>query len=440
MINTNFNLRCKVIKFAFAAITLTCTQNVLALQKLDQIVAIVNDEIISQHELDTRVSDFASQLKLSNNTFSDEQALRKQVLERMIQNRILLQKAKELGITIDDVTLNRMLERLAASNNVTLDQLRSTLAREGIEFSRFREQTRDELIVKQLQQRMVANKVTVSDQEINQYITKNLQQASANTKYHILHILIATPETAKPEDIDRSRKKAEHLYSQIQQGENFSDLAIKESDGRHALDGGDLGWRVADELPEVFIDAINQLQKGETSKPVRSASGFHLLKVIEKSSNQVVITQTHARHILMRTDKGKTDDQVQKTLGEIKNRINNGEDFAILAEEFSEDPGSNNKGGDLGWADPGQFVTEFEDVINNLKEGQISEPFRSQFGWHLVQVLGRRDQDKTLANIESKARQSIRQRKIDEELRLWLRRIREEAYVEYLDKTLIQNQ
>ena len=437
MIKTNFNLRYYANIFAFLISPIIYTQNVFALQELDQIVAIVNNEIISQYELDMRVTDFANQLKLSKNQSTDRQALRKQVLERMIKNRIQLQKAREHGITIDDVTLNRTLERLASSNNITLNKLRSTLAREGIEFSRFREQTRDELVIKQLQQRMIANKVTVSDQEIHQYITKDLKQASANTKYHILHILIATPETAKPEDINRSRNKAEQLYSEIQQGADFKQLAINKSDGRNALQGGDLGWRVADELPEVFVDAIDKLKKGETSKPVRSASGFHLLKVIEKSSDQVMIIQTHARHILVRTDREKTDDQARETLYKIKNRINKGEDFSALAEEFSQDPGSKNRGGDLGWTDPGQFVAEFEDVINSLKKGQISDPFRSQFGWHLVQVLDRRNQDKTLANIETKARRSIRQRKIDEELRLWLRRIREEAYIEYIDKTLI---
>lgn len=438
MINTDYNFRRKFGILTFALITFICAKNAFsAPRELDQIVAIVNDEIISKHELEMRVNDFAGQLKISNNKSSDKQALRKQVLERMIQNRILLQKAKQQGITIDDVTLNRMLEKLAASNKITLNKLRSTLAKEGIEFSRFREQTRDELVVKQLQQRMIANKVTVSDQEIRQHIEKSLQQSSANTRYHVFHILISTPESASPDDIEKSKKKADALYEKIQGGANFKELAINESDGRNALKGGDLGWRMADELPNIFVDAISALNKGETSRPVRSASGFHLLKVNEKSSNKVMIVQNHARHILIRTDKGKTDAQAEKLLIDIKNRIKNGEDFAILAKEFSQDPGSKDKGGDLGWTDPGQFVTEFEDVINNLKIKQISRPFRSQFGWHLVQVLGRRNQDKTLANIEAKARQSIRQRKIDEELRLWLRRIREEAYVEYTDKTLI---
>jgi len=440
MKKTDFNFRNTAIVFSLAISALIYAHNVSALQKLDRIVAIVNDDVISEHELEMRVNDFAGQLKLSKNNPSDIQALRKQVLENMIQNKIQLQKASEQGITIDDVTLNRMLENLAASNNLTLNKLRSTLAKEGIEFSRFREQTREELIIKQLQQRMVASKVTVSDQEVHQHISKNLQQASANTRYHVLHILIATPETARPDDIEQSRKKAERLYLEIQQGKDFRELAINESDGRNALQGGDLGWRAASELPEVFVDAINELKKSETSKPVRSASGFHLLKVVEKSSSEVIIVQTHARHILIRTDKETTDDQAQKTLNTIKDKINNGEDFAALAKQFSQDPGSKDTGGDLGWTEPGQFVTEFEDAMKSLKDGQISEPFRSQFGWHLVQVIGRRNQDKTLANIETKARQSIRQRKIDEELRLWLRRIREEAYVEYTDKTLIQNQ
>jgi peptidyl-prolyl cis-trans isomerase SurA len=425
---------------ALTMLTLLYTCNIPALKQLDRVIAVVNDEIITLHELETRVSDFETQLKLNKNLSNDKKALRRQVLERMIKTRIQLQQAKQRGITIDDITLNRMLENLAASNKITLKQLRATLTREGVKFDRFREQTRDELIIKQLQQRMVADKVTVSDQEVHQYITNDLQRASANNKYHLHHILIAIPETSTSKDIDKSKNQAEHLYSEIQKGANFNKLAINESDGRNALKGGDLGWRAADELPEVFVKAIATLKKGETSKPVRSASGFHLLKIIEESSNKIMIVQTHARHILIRTDKNTTDDQAQRTLNDIKTRIEGGKDFAELAEEFSQDPGSKNKGGDLGWTDPGQFVAEFDDTINSLKDEQISEPFRSQFGWHLVQVLGRRNQDKTMANIEANARRSIRKRKIDEELRLWLRRIRDEAYVKYTDKSLAQDQ
>lgn len=415
-------------------------QQALAIQPLDQIIAVVNDDVITQNELKTRVADYANQLKLSTSASPEIKALKKQVLERMIRNQIQLQLASKLGIKIDDIALNRVLEQLASSNKISLDQLKSRLEEENIEFGRFREQTRNELIIKQLQQRVVANKVSVSDQEVSQFIQQNLEQKSGNNKYHLLHILIATPESATPDDIKKAEDKASHLHAEILGGADFKNLAIRESGGRNALQGGDLGWRKANELPGDFVTALKNLNKGDTSLPIRSASGFHILRLVDKTSTQNIVTQTHARHILIRIDAETSDDEAEKLLSKIKIRLKNGEDFAQLASEYSQDPGSKTKGGDLGWADPGNFVTEFEDVMSNLEDGQTSEPFRSQFGWHLLQVLGRRDQDKTLTNIEAQARKSIRKRKTDEELRLWLRRIRDEAYVEYIDKTLSQSE
>lgn len=433
------NIKARAAKFYFV-LCIFVAPHALAIQPLDQIIAVVNDDVITQNELKTRVSDYANQLKLSTSTSPEMKALKKQVLERMIRNQIQLQQASRLGIKIDDIALNRVLEQLASSNKISLDQLKSRLEEENIEFGRFREQTRNELIIKQLQQRVVTNRISVSDQEVNQFIQQNLEQKSGNTKYHLLHILIATPESAKPEDIKKAKDKATQLHTEILGGADFKNLAIKKSAGRKALQGGDLGWRKASELPEDFVIAIRDLNKGDTSLPVHSASGFHILRLVDKSNDQHVVTQTHARHILIRTDSDTSDNDAEKLLSKIKNRLKNGEDFAQLASEYSQDPGSKNKGGDLGWTDPGSFVTEFEDVMAKLNDGQTSEPFRSQFGWHLLQVLGRRDQDKTLTNIEAQARMSIRKRKMDEELRLWLRRIREEAYVEYIDKTLSQSE
>lgn len=421
------------------AITLTSSlfssTSAYPVQELDRIIAVVNEDVITLNEFESRVSDYARQLKLSQSASPETQALKKQVLEHMISNRIQLQQAAQYGITIDDIALNRMLEKLASSNNVTLDQLRTTLASEGIDFARFREQSRDELIIKQLQQRLVASKVNVTEQEINQFVQKSLAEKSDTVEYHLLHILIATPENATPEDINKSNEKAQQLHSRIESGTDFRELAIQQSDGRNALQGGDLGWRTASELPEIFVAAVQDLNKGETSIPVRSASGFHILKVIDKTSSSQMVKQTHARHILIRTGADTSDEQARNILAGLRQRIIAGDDFALLAGEYSQDPGSQSRGGDLGWADPETFVSEFEEVMNSLKDNQISEPFRSQFGWHLLQVLERRDQDKTRANIEGQARKAIRQRKIDEELRLWLRRIRDEAYVEYMDKT-----
>lgn len=404
-----------------------------SLKPLDHIVAVVNDDVITKTMLDNRVDDFRKQLALSQIAGMEPEALKKQVLERMIRDTIQMQQAKQFGITIDDLMLNRMLEQLAADNKMSLEDFRKTIESEGIQYTRFREQTRDEIIIKQLQQRLVANKINVSDQEISQYIQQNESFDSSSTSYHLRHILIATPEAAKPEDIANAQLKVESVYKQIQEGAKFENLALRESSGRNALNGGDLGERKANELPQLFVDAVKNLPPGATSQPVKSASGFHLLQLISSSNDQVMVKQTHARHILIRTSSDISDEQARKTLLDLKQQIKRGKSFAELASQYSEDPGSKIKGGDLGWAGPGDFVTAFEDVADSLPIGQLSEPFKSAFGWHILEVLGHREYDQTKSNKESQARNAIQKRKIDEELRLWLRRIRDEAYVEYID-------
>jgi len=261
---------------------------------------------------------------------------------------------------------------------------------------------------------------------VRQYIEQSESLDASATNYHLRHILIATPEAAKPGDIKIARDKAYAVYKEIKDGEKFEDIAIKVSSGRNALKGGDLGERKASELPQLFIDAIKDLQSGETSKPVKSASGFHLLYIISSSNDQVMIEQVHVRHILIRTSSEVSDADAKKLLGELRTKIENGKKFAVLASEFSEDPGSKIKGGDLGWAGAGDFVPAFEEIANNLQTEEISEPFKSKFGWHILEVM-------TQTNKENQARTAIKKRKIDEELRLWLRRIRDEAYVEFMD-------
>ena len=400
---------------------------------LDKIVVVVNDDVITQTMLDNRVNDFRKQLELSQLSRIDPKTLSKQVLERMIRDTIQIQKAKQFGITVDDLMLNRMLERLAQSNNLTLDGFRDAIESQGISYARFREQTRQELIINQLQQRVVASKINVSDQEVKQYIEQNESSGSANAAFHLRHILIATPETASPEDLASAKKKAESVYKKIKHGSKFEDMAIKYSSGRNALKGGDLGKRKVNELPQLFVEAVKGLSPGETSKPVKSASGFHLLQLVSSSNDHVMVQQTNARHILIRTGGEVDDDQARKKLLEIKKKIEDGKSFAELASEFSEDPTTKVKGGDLGWYSPGEFVPTFEDVADSLEINQISEPFKTQFGWHILEVMERRQHDQGKTNKENQARNAIKKRKIDEELRLWLRRIRDEAYVEFID-------
>ncbi len=415
-------------KLFFMLLCLTLTLPTQAKQLLDRIIAIVDEDVITQVELEQRIRDIQYQLKTPIKSEADFQALTKQVLEKMIRDKIQLQMAKKNGIKIDDVTLNRVLQQLADNNNLTLEQLRAALEKDGLNFERFREQTRDELIIKQLQQRAVANKINVSDQEIDQFIEENNKQAQQNVRYHLRHILISTPESARPEQVQQAQQKAQQLYEKIQAGADFAELAIQESAGRNALKGGDLGWRNANELPESFVAVLRKLNKGETSQPIRSASGFHLLQLVDTSSDQGTVIQTHARHILIKGD----DEDARAKLADIKQQIEQGKDFAELAKQYSEDPGSRDKGGDLGWADPGTFVPAFESVMQTLDEGEVSEPFQSQFGWHIMQVLERREQSASKAMLAAQARKQIRKRKIDEELGLWLRKIRDEAYVEIL--------
>jgi peptidyl-prolyl cis-trans isomerase SurA len=413
-----------------------CYSNADALEPLDSIAVVVNDDVITKRELEDKVEYYENQIRLSNGSVSDKDSLKKQVLERMIRDKIQLQQAAQLGIQVDDISLNRMIDAMAKKNNLTLNELRSTLEAEGIDFADFRSQTRDELIIQELQKRMVADKVNVTNQEINQFIESNSQQDNGATEYHLYHILIATPESAGPEDIQDAQQRADEIYQQLVQGADFKQLAVKVSDGSNALNGGDLGIRKANELPELFLNAINGLSEGDVSKPIRSASGFHLLKLVSSSSNVEMVTQTHARHILIRTSADISDEDARQTLLDLKQRIEDGEEFADLANEYSDDPGSKIQGGDLGWANPGTFVPAFERVMGSLAIGEISDPFKSQFGWHIMQVLDRREYDIGKTMQEAKARQSIRARKIDEELRLWLRRIRDEAYVEYVDASL----
>ncbi len=405
-----------------------------ALKPLDHIVVVVNDDVITNTMLENRVNDFRKKLELSQLSRIEPDALKKQVLERIIRDTIQLQQAKQFGITVDDLMLNRMLEQLAKSNSMSLDTFREAIETEGLDYTRFREQTRDEIIIKQLQQRLVASKINVSDQEVRQYIEQNENLDSSKTSYHLRHILIAIPESATPEDIQTAQLKAESIYKKIEYGSKFEDLAINESSGRNALQGGDLGERKGNELPQLFVDAVAGLNPGETSKPVKSASGFHLIQLVSSSNDQQMIKQTHARHILIRTSSEINDEQARKLLLDLKQKIEAGDSFADLASIHSEDPGSKIKGGDLGWAGPGDFVTAFENVANSLEIGQLSEPFKSPFGWHILEVLEFRDHDKAKSNKENQARSAIEKRKVDEELRLWLRRIRDEAYVEYIDQ------
>ena len=406
---------------------------VAAPQKLDSIIAVVNDSIITNHELGQRMQDFKRQMADNNVSLPDPATLRRQVLERMIVDEVQLQLGKASGIRIDDLGLNRILENMASNNKTTLDEMRNILIKQGVSYELFREQTRRDLMIRELQKRMVFDRIQIPDQEINQLLEQQ-KLSGGNDKYHLAHILIATPENASPDDIRAAHDQAGKVLAHLQSGDSFREVALKFSQGRQALDGGDLGWRSSAELPPLFIDAAKGLNKGDVSPALRSASGFHIIQLIDKQSSKVVVAQTRARHILLRSDVVTNDEQILNKLQAIKQRLSNGEDFAKLAGEFSQDPGTKNNGGDLGWSNSGQFVPQFEKVMDSLQPGQISEPFRSPFGWHILQVQDRRQTDNTEQQNRDRAELALRERKADEELQLWLRRVRDEAYIEYREK------
>ncbi len=410
----------------------------LAIEEIDSVAIIVNENIISKQEIITRFNEFKRQLELQGKKLPPENLLKKQVIERIIVDSIQLQLANQQGIYIDDLTLNKALENIARNNRTTLDQMHKLLESKGISYKSFREQTRKDLIIRQLQQRMIFSRVKVSQQEIDIFLEQQKQSGdAANDKYHLQHILIATPEAASPEEVETAFNKAKKVVTLLEEGKSFNDAALRFSDGRHALKGGDLGLLGAAQLPSLFLDAARRLKIGETTQPLRSAGGFHILKLINKKTQKHIVKQTHARHILIKADEITSDEDARLKMVEVKKKLDEGGDFVKLAEEFSQDPGSKNNGGDLGWATEGTFVPRFTEVMNSLQEGQTSEPFKSQFGWHIIQVLERRDLDETEQVIRQKAERAIQNRKADEELQLWMRRIRDEAYVEFRIKQAI---
>jgi len=404
-----------------------------AVNKLDRIVAIVNEDVISASELDSRVKELASQLVQKGATLPPLEVVQAQVLDSMIAKRLQLQIAKQLGLTVDDTTVTKAITNIAQTNNVTLLQLKEILEADGISFNLFREQLREDILINRLRQKEVINQIVITDQDVRNYLERETGSSRQRLAVHLQHILIATPEGASPEDVQAAKEKAERLVKELRNGADFSNLAIRESDARQALEGGDLGWMESNRIPSLFIQEIDEMEPGDISDPIRNASGFHIIKLDEvKGTQRTIITQTHARHILITTNELVSDTEAQHHLETLRERIIGGESFEALARSHSDDKASAIKGGDLGWTNPGDMVPAFEQQMDALQPTQISEPFKTQFGWHIVQVLERRDYDNTEEVIKNNARMELRQQKADEAIELWLRRLRDEAYVEIL--------
>ena len=426
-------LRCKLLVALALGVMLnniSVAQESLVL--IDRIVAIVEDDAIMKSELDDRLYMVELQLAGRQGALPPLDVLKRQVLERLIVERLQLQMAKRRGIRIDDLTLNETMQQLSRSRGISLEKFRDNLIREGLDYVKFREQVRTELITDALRNRVVNRKIQITDQEVNDFIASQSGDINRDVEYQLNHILVTIPEAASTDQITASRTKAEAIRERAVSGENFRQLAISESDGQNALEGGDLGWRRANELPTIFASKISVMQVGDVSEIIRSPSGFHIIYLADRRGGErQVVNQTRARHILIKTSALVDDEQAQSRLSNVKIRIRNGEDFAELAKANSDDTASALEGGDLGWTSPGDLVPEFEEAMNNLQIGKISKPFKTDYGWHIVEVLNRRQYDSTEEVLRAQARKIIRKRKTEEETELWLRRLRDESYVEY---------
>ena len=403
-----------------------------AISQFDRIIAIVNDDVIVATELDERVEQVRAQLEVSGTPSPPYQVLEKQVLERVIMDRLQLQVADSSGIRISEEQLNAAVSDMAATNGLTLRQFRDVLRRDGYDFAQFREQIRDQIRISQVRQRNIGDRIIVSDREIDNFLTMRTKLGATDLEYHLAHILLATPEGASAADIKAARDAALSVLSRLDEGADFGEMAVTYSHGQQALNGGDLGWKSASQLPTIFSTVVPAMTRGEVSAPIQSASGYHLIKLVEVRGNQRhIVTQTRARHILIRPNELISDEDAEVRLRQLLTRLEGGEDFEELARSHSDDRASAIRGGDLGWTNPGDLIPKFEEVAAKLTAGEVSAPFRTQFGWHIVQVQERREHDNTEEIVRHEAREQIRERKLEEEGQAWLRQLRDAAYVEY---------
>jgi len=396
---------------------------------LDRIAAVVNDEVVTRNELEERVKFALRQLREQGTPPPPRETLERQILERMVTDRVQLQFAKETGLRVDDAELDRAIARIAQENKLTPQQLREVLEKDGIPFAKFREDIRNEIVISRLREREVDSKIVVTDGEIDNFLSQ--QHSDANDEYNVSHILIVVPENASPEQIQARRARAEEAHAQLKKGADFRQIAVAYSEAPDALQGGSMGWRQATRLPTLFTDALRALRPGELSPILRSANGFHILKLNDRRGGgaPVIVQQTHARHILVKTNELVSESEARNRLLALKERLENKADFAALARAHSEDA-SATRGGDLGWLSPGDTVPEFERAMNALKPGEIGGPVQTPFGWHLIQVLERRNEDMSKERQRLAARQTLRARKSDEAYQEWVRQLRDRAYIE----------
>lgn len=400
-------------------------------QVLDRIVAVVEEDVILERELESEVGAITHKLSGNNVAMPPEYVLRKQVLERMVVDKLQRQLAAKSGVQVSDDMLNASVADIASRNGLSVESFRHELAKQGMDYKSFEDNLRNEIIINQLRGREIGARVKVTDAEVLHYMETQSKAGSNNSQYHLGHILIAVSEAASASAIQKAKDKADQVIADLRGGKDFKEAAVSVSDDDNALKGGDLGWRSIGQIPSLFTEIVTTMNQGEVSEPIRSPSGFHIIKMLEtEGAGQHIVTKTKVRHILIKTNELVDDAEAQKRLSALRDRINDGDDFANLARAHSDDKGSAINGGSLDWVAPGALVPPFEEAMKKLAINEISQPVQTQFGWHMIQVLGRENQDNSEQFKKDKIREEIRKRKIEEETELWLRRLRDEAFVE----------
>lgn len=399
---------------------------------LDGIAAVVNEGVVLKSELSRQTQIIAERARQQDLQLPPPSVLREQVLERLILEEIQMQRAERIGIQISDQMLNEAIARVAADNNVPFEQLPTLLEQDGVDYAEYRREMRRQLTLDQLRRIEVTGRISVAPREIEQCIADLEGNVVVNSEYNLSHILISVPQSATSEQFDEAQTEAQYVYQQLEQGADFGEMAVRYSDSQTGLEGGNLGWRKGDQLPTIFSDVVGDLKVGEFSRPMRAISGFHIVKVNDYRgiNEKSEVEQAKIRHILITPNEVIDDQTARQRLENAVEQIRSGEDFGELAKLLSDDPGSANDGGDMGWRSPGTFVPEFEAVAKNAEIGVVSEPFQTRFGWHILEVLDRRIYDNTEDLKESNCVQRIRNSKLADESELWARRLRDEAYVD----------
>ena len=402
--------------------------------ELDRIIAVVDEDVVMRSELDGQIRRVREQLRQQGAALPPTSVLERQIMDRIILQKIQIQKAAEVGVEVPEERLEAAIQDIAGKNKLSIDQFKEILQSDGYQFSEFREQIREEIMIASLRRQEVDRRVQVSENEIENFISNEFGQGASELEYRVGHILISIPANASNDEQRAARARADSVIEQLRGGADFGDLAIAASDGQNALEKGDLGWRRAEQIPSLFGPIVREMNVGDTSDIITSPSGYHIIQLTERrSGEEVLVEQTSVRHILISPNELVTEEDALLRIKQLKIRLDGGDEFGNLARTNSDDRGSAVERGDLGWVSKGQMVPEFEDVMLFSEIGEISEPFRTEFGWHILQVLDRRSYDGSEDIKRSKARNAIARRKTDENYQSWLRRLRDEAYVEYRD-------